>query len=195
MSSLIHNLAIPIAPRAGLFLEPLGFGNEQRFIGFFRETWRKFPKYFRQLMLDYWHKDCPLRQHVQNNNLGGSGQCNDIIPRIQLVESPPVEGTLQADGSSRGFAIAACYYRGFLLRFWAAAFDCMPEVTATYTIAHELIHVVLRCHPMYGLPPSKDEEQLVDSMASSLGFNAKSAFEAWEHKLRADAHRVCKRGA
>lgn len=171
--------AIPIVK--GLFVEPLGYSSdgEQRLALIFGEVWVQLPKHIRKLLRRFWRMDVPDRQYVQTHNLGGTGEFNYLVPRIQLVECwQPVDGKPVPHTSDLP-VFGACRLNGFLLQFWAKSFDLMPNWAAKHIIAHELIHALLIASPEHLRCDEIAEERQVESMLPFLGFGEARDFYAW----------------
>src|SRR5205814_873971 len=76
---------VPILPRSGLYLEPVGHGDQARFAGLFAQTWRGLPHYARRTMLRYWRGPLPARWSLLGLPLLGVRTYPVRVPRIQLL--------------------------------------------------------------------------------------------------------------
>jgi len=112
--------AIPLFNRDGIYLMPIGDGDDQRFARNFRRTWRRIGKERCRSILDYWRNPDPAR----------------MMPQI---EYPVIE--LLDDWSGRDAAVGYCTYNGHKLMFLAFVVEAMPDDMVQVLIAHELGHV------------------------------------------------------
>ncbi|MFQ5462237.1 MAG: hypothetical protein ACE5E5_06370 [Phycisphaerae bacterium] len=122
-TDLQRPVAIPIVPRAGIYLIPSGHSEDARFCGVFRRTWRAIPPGARRRLLTHWHWRM------------GADTCYGS-PRIELFEHWYLVSHARPD------TVGVCDMRGRRFRFSAPMLRHMPDEIAAELIAHELAHAL-----------------------------------------------------
>lgn len=114
----------------GLYVAPLGYGDDERFAALFRETWNMIPAEHRSLLNGLW------RERRGPKDLQGEMA---PIPRIALL--PRQSPGFEQGPSAHAVAQSRLLYTE--MDFAAELIDRMPPRLVRTTIAHELAHAFL----------------------------------------------------
>lgn len=117
---------LPILPSSRLWLPRLGIGDDERFAGIFRDTWKSIPLRARRLIVKLW-RQCPLRRL--------QGLWSPMVALSDYWEFSEWSGREPKD-------FGGCGCGGHSLYFFAPIVDAMPVQHVGELIAHELAHAV-----------------------------------------------------
>lgn len=162
---------LPIVPSARLWLPRLGFGDDERFAGIFRATWRRIPLGARRIMVEHW-RNAPLL-FVQGH----------WSPLIQFANNWMFFNVFIRQLKD----LAICTPHGHILAFYAPVVDAMPAVHVGELIAHELAHVFLYADgELLGTDREKPRisdpiEIMADTIMEMWGFDSE-ALDQWLEK-------------
>jgi hypothetical protein len=149
--------AIPILPKAGLFLESGWEGDGRRFARLFAQTWRRLPLGVRRALRRHWRAqdDAPWIVYHRAYYYGEAGN------------------------------YGSCGYEGYRLWFDPSLLDALPDAAVQYLVAHELAHAYQWATGRF--TPAERDRYALDEYGSAVFWlhdaervkAATEAFSAW----------------